>query len=220
MRLPPVVPADSGEDTRDMAEVVCADGSVLVVLPVPCVDRDGAAYEATLRLLRDGAVFGEVGQRCAFFLAATATRLRAARDAAGPDAFPTSSLEAGLLAWLSDHGDVGAQRWSELEHYLPRDRELFAFLARDPDDVATAGELRAWLRSERTWESRDGGPGRWTVQHRAVLEAWGAGGTGVRAVLDSTALLALLDELLAECARLGVGPDRTLDLRGVRRPVG
>lgn len=211
-----------------MAAVTCVDGSVLSVLPVPCLGRDGVPYEATLRLLRDGRAFGEVGQRCAFFLAASATRLREARAEHGDDALAASPLESGLRAWLAADGDAPADGdggpqagWPALERYLPPDRELFAFLARDPDDVATAGELRARVRDERTWtDAAAGRPGRWEHRRQVVLEAWGEDGTGVRAVLDSSALLRLLDALLAECAALGVGPDVEVDLRGVRRPVG
>ena len=204
-----------------MAEVRCVDGSVLSVLPVPVLDREGVPYEATLQLERDGEPFGEVGERCGWFLAATAARLRAAREAGGPDAFPPSGVEAGLRAWLADQGEPETA-WPALERYLPRERELFAFLARDPDDVASAGELRLRLRDERRWlPGADGAAerGRWSLRCRAVLEAWGSGGTGVRAVLDSTALLVLLDELAAECAQAGAGAVE-LDPGRVRRPVG
>ena len=203
-----------------MAEVVCVDGSVLSVLPVPCRDRDGVPYEVTLRLVRDGAAFGEVGERCGFFLATTAARLRAARDAGGE--YPPGGLEAGLRAWATDRGLDGDEAWTAFERYLPRDRELFCFRARDPDDLSTAGELRVVLRHERSWlrPSEDSGRGRWQLRSRAVLEAWGTGGTGVRALLDSAALLAFLEQLLRDCAEVGASYDGVDVVAGLRRPVG
>ena len=204
-----------------MAELRCVDGSVLAVLPDACVGRDGAPYEVTLRLLRDGAALGEVGERCGFFLAATAARLREARQR-DPDAFPASGVEAGLRARAADQSLDEQQTWEELRRYLPRDREVFAFLARDPDDVAAGGELRVVLREERVWVApeQQGDRGRWRLRWLAVVEAWGAGGVGVRAVLDSDGLLAFLDDLLADCAAAGVPYDGLQAMSGLRRPVG
>lgn len=205
-----------------MAEVRCIDGTVLSVLPVPCLGRDGEPFEVTLRLLRDHVPFGEVGERCGFFLAATARRLTAARQ--NGDEFPCCALEAGLRAWAADAGADADAAWKAFQHYVPRERELFLFLSRDPDDVHVVGELRVCVRDERSWlpadENDGGGRGQWRLRRRAVLDAWGDGGVGVRAVLDSDQLLALLDQLLAECAAVGAGPERQVDLRGVRRPVG
>ena len=119
-----------------MAELRCVDGSVLGVLPVPVVDRHGAPYEMTLRLVRDGADFGSVGERCGYFLAATCARLTAAGD------FPASNVEGGLRAWAGDVGRDPDAAWVELGRYLPRDHELFAFRRREPDDIASAGSAR------------------------------------------------------------------------------
>lgn len=204
-----------------MAEVRCVDGSVLTVLPEPCLGRDGVPYEVTLRLQRDGAPLGEVGERCGFFLAITAARLREARQG-DPDAFPASGLEAGVRAWATDRGLQAEHVWPELARYLPRDRELFAFRSRDPDDVATAGELRVCLREERSWvpPADDGNRGRWDVRVRAVVEAWGGRDGGVRAVLDSHGLLGFLEALLADCAAIGVPYDGEAAGDGLRRPVG
>lgn len=203
-----------------MAEVRCVDGSALSVLPAPCLDRDGVPYEVTLQLEHDGAPFGEVGERCGFFLATTATRLRAARDSGAE--YPPGGLEAGLRAWAADRALDGDEAWTAFERYLPRDRELFCFRARDPDDLATAGELRGVLRHERAWQppEDDGGRGRWRLTTLAVLEACGSGGTGVRAVLDSAGLLAFLEQLLSECAAVGVSYDGVGEVAGLRRPVG
>lgn len=196
-----------------MAAVTCVDGTVLTVLPVPVLDRDGVPYEVTLRLERDGQPFGEVGERCGYFLASTAARLRAAREAGGE--FPDSSLEAGLRAWAADRGLAPDATWAELQRYLPRDRELFCFRARDPDDLSTVGELRATLREERHWTEQG-----WTLRCLACLEAWGVGGVGVRALLDSEDLLGFLAALVQEFAEAGAAYEADEDAAGLRRPVG
>ena len=203
-----------------MAELRCVDGTPLSVLPVPCLDRDGVPYEVTLRLERGGAPFGEVGERCGFFLATTAARLRTAREAGAE--YPPGGLEAGLRAWAADRALDGDEAWAGFERYVPRDCELFCFRARDPDDLASAGELRVVLRHERSWRppEDDGGRGRWQVSTRAVVEAWGSAGTGVRAVLDSAGLLAFLEQLLSDCADVGASYDGVGDVPGLRRPVG
>lgn len=200
-----------------MAELRCVDGSVLSVLPVPCCGRDGVPYEVTLRLERDGQEVGAVGERCGFFVAQTAARLRAA----GPDTFPVSGLEAGLRAWADDHDQDAGAAWSGFARYLPRDREVLAFHSRDPDDLSAAGELRVVLREERSWlpPREEGGRGRWRLRCLAVVEVWDAGGRGVRSVLDSAGLLAFLEQLLADCAAVGV-PYDDVAVPGVRRPVG
>ncbi len=218
---------------RGMAEVRCVDGSVLGVHQVPVVDRDDVPYELTLRLTRDGAPYGEVGERCGWFVASTAARLRAAmaegsssaaRWSSPDDRFPSSSLEGGLRAWADDEGlDVDAT-WTALERYLPRDRDLFAFRHRDPDDLTSAGELRCSVQTERAWEGGDGvlgGGGRWRIACRAVLDAWGDGGVGVRAVLTAPQLASFFADLLAEAAALGCAYDvDEADDVVVRRPAG
>ena len=177
-----------------MADVVCVDGSRLTLLPVPKLDRSGVAYEATLRLLRDGAPFGEVGECSGWRLARTADQVRALQAASGPDAFPPSAYDAVVGQGLVEDGDRAV-----LHRLLPRDRELLCLRARDPDDGDPSGELRLWVREDRTWhEGRDGAAGRWSLQARAVLDAWGSEGTGLRAMLDGPALLRLLDQLVAE----------------------
>lgn len=204
-----------------MAELTCVDGSVLSVLPEPCLGRDGVPYEVTLRLVRDGQQVGAVGERCGFFLAHTAARLRAVREG-DPEAFPVSGLEAGLRAWAGDRGQDPEAAWTGFARYLPRDREVLAFRSRDPDDVTAAGELRVVLREERSWLAprEPGGRGRWRLRCLAVVEAWDAAGRGVRAVLDSAGLLAFLEQLLADCAAAGVPYDGVESVDGVRRPVG
>ena len=185
-----------------MAELRCVDGSVLGVHPQPVLDRDGTPYEVTLRLTRDGAEHGAVGERCGWFLATTASQLREARAGHGDDAFPPSSLEVGVRTWARAVEADDDERWAAAQRYLPRDRELFAFRSRDPDDLATAGELRAVLHEQRVW--RPGGRGgSWSIDRRVVVDAWGASGIGVRAVLTSAELLAFLDDLLGDFAAVG-----------------
>jgi hypothetical protein len=196
-----------------VAEVRCVDGSVLAVLPAPVLDRHGVPYEVTLRLERDGAPLGEVGERCGYFLATTAARARAAR-AAGEE-FPVSSLAGGLRAWAQDRELDPDAVWDDLQRYLPRDRELFCFRARDPDDLATVGELRATLREERHWTDKG-----WTLRCLTVLEAWGDRGEGTRALLDSDQLLAFLTELVQDFAEVGAAYEPDEQVTGMRRPVG
>jgi hypothetical protein len=112
------------------------DGSVLEIRPVPVRARDDVAYEVTLQLLRDGALFGQVGERCGWFLTTAAARLRAARTAGGGP--PTSALEAGVRRWAARTGVDPDRTWEGMQRYLPRDRELLAFRSRDPDDLAAA----------------------------------------------------------------------------------
>lgn len=181
-----------------MNEVVCVDGSVLTLLPVPVLDRSGAAYEMTLRLLRDGAPFGEVGECSGWRLSRTAEQLRALQGDGGPG-FPPAAHDA-----VVDSGLVADDDRAALRRLLPRDRELLCLRARDPDDGDPSGELRLWVREDRTWHAgRDGARGHWSSQTRAVLDAWGSAGTGVRALLDGPALLRLLDALVVQEGRRG-----------------
>ena len=177
-----------------MAEVTCVDGSVLTLLPEPKLDRRGVAYETTLRLLRDGAPFGDVGECSGWRLARTAEQLRVLQSAHGPDAFPPDAYDTVLAHGLVEDGSRAV-----LRGLLPRDRELLCLRARDPDDGDPSGELRLWVREDHSWhDGRDGARGRWSVRASAVLDAWGTAGTGVRALLDGPALLSLLDSLLAQ----------------------
>lgn len=180
------------------------DGSVLEVRPVPVRARDDVAYEVTLQLLRDGVDFGQVGERCGWFLSAAVVPLRDARTAGGGP--PASALEAGVRRWALRTGGDPDRTWEGMARYLPRDRELLAFRSRDPDDLAVHGELRVELRSERTWHRDDDGRGRWVLTDTAVLDAWGDGGVGVRAAMTADDLLDLLERLLREVAAAGAAP--------------
>jgi hypothetical protein len=111
---------------------------------------------------------------------------------------------------------------------LPGDREYFSLRARERTDLPGAGELRCWLRSSADWlgeagagrqpgqagsarkqtggsagqaggsARQAGGTAGWRLSRRAVLEAWGGPGIGLRAVLTSAELVTFLDTVLAE----------------------
>lgn len=198
-----------------MVEVVCVDGCVLGIAPVPRLDRSGAPFEVTLRLTADGEPFGEVGECSGWLLARAARQLRQAQAAGGPDAFPRPAVEVLLAA----DGQLPAGPRSVLRRSSPRDHELLSLRARDPDDGEPSGELRLWVRQDRSWVAGPpGSRGRWSTRSRAVLDAWGGSGRGVRGLLDGPALLVLLDAVVAEGASVldstrpgepaGPGPDR------------
>ena len=188
----------------------CLDGSDLAVVPVASCDRGGTPFEVTLELWRDGDAFGSVGERCGYFLADLAARVAEARA----------------------DGSAQAARWPDPDDRFPdaspgdpsREPELFAFRYRDRGDVLSTGELRCALRTSSLWVGRQqSAAGRWRVNRRAVLDAWGAGGRGVRAVLTSTDLARFLGELLAETDRAvpeGVGGRASTMSRAVPDGVG
>lgn len=207
---------------------------MLSVLPESVRDRDGIPYEMTLLLRRDGEPFGVVGERCGFFLANLVGRLAQATSDAGPlasdgnttvwgdpdDRFPPSSMEAGVRAWAVDTGLPADRTWSDMTRYLPRERSLFSFRRRDPDDPTQLAELRCSLRTSKSWLATDErGHGRWVLRERALLDAWGEAGVGIRAVLTAPELLDLLRRLLAEAGEIGIayGDTGPIDLQ---RPVG
>ncbi len=192
---------------------------MLAVIPEAVLDRDDVPYEMTLRLLCDGQPFGVVGERCGYFLATLANRLGRAAEASGPvaddglgvvwedpdDRFPPSSMEAGVRAWAGERGLPPDQTWAELMRYLPRERSLLSFRRRDPDDPARLAELRCSLRTSKVWVATDErGTGRWKLRERAVLDAWGDSGQGLRATLTAPELLAFLRLLLAQAGAIGI----------------
>lgn len=191
------------------------DGSRLEVVPVPSRDRGGSPYEITLRLAVDGEIFGSVGERCGYFLATLARSLSAARLDGSPqarawpdddDRFPDPPLQEALSAHGA--GDL-----------LPREPELFAFRHRERGDVATTGELRCTLRTSSKWSSAsDAGGGAWRLARRAVVEAWGVRGRGVRAVLTSAELARFLTSLVSEAGRAGADYRDVLVSSSVRTP--
>ena len=192
-----------------------------MIIPVPSHDRSGTPYEITLELVRDGLSFGTVGERCGHTLAALARLLAGARSevslqaCAWPDPddrFPDPPLDRALRATGCGH-DLGGS--------LPKERELFAFRCRDRGDLASTGELRCTLRTSCRWvaggDDAPYGGGQWRLARRAVLEAWGASGRGVRAVLTSGELSRFLSELLREAERVAAGYRARLRGIGPRR---
>ncbi len=163
-----------------MVDVRCRDGRVLGLVPVPVLGRDGVPYELVLHLAVDGRDAGVVGERCHGVLTGLLAR------------GTTSALEAGVRAAGGD--------WPALAPYLPRDRELLALRARDPDDLPGGAALRAVLDVRRTWSG-----GRWEAAAQVRLEAWAEDGTGVLADLAPQALLDLAARLLQEGERAASG---------------
>jgi hypothetical protein len=177
-----------------MGQLRCVDGSVLTVVAVAVHDRAGEPYEITLDVWRGRQRFASVGERCGFTLAQLAARVTAAREdpaqaAAWPDRadrFPepdTPDMRAG-------------------EGFRPGEREYFALRSRERSDRPGSGELRCVLRDSAEWR---GGrvpaaprPGGWSLTRRAIIEAWGTDGTGLRAVLTSAELVSFLDTVLRE----------------------
>jgi hypothetical protein len=141
-------------------------------------------------------------------------------ESAGVDGEVPPALPAGAVRAASD---------------VPGDHEYFALRSRDRVDPPGTGELRCVLRSSAVWlgecagigqrmppqrqrpaqrppgRPQAGGHGCWRLTRRAVIEAWGASGVGVRAVLTSAELVAFLDTVLTGLAAVAAadgGPAR------------
>ncbi len=112
-------------------------------------------------------------------------------------------------------GRGGAGRSAD---YLPGDHEYFALRSRDRGDPPGPGELRCVLRSSAVWLGDCAGVGHhqraaprmaatghggWRLTRRAMIEAWGSGGVGVRAVLTSAELVAFLNTVVRGLAAAG-----------------
>ncbi|MEV5710029.1 hypothetical protein [Actinoallomurus sp. NPDC052274] len=181
-----------------MGELRCVDGSRLEVIMVPVRDRAGTPYEVTLELQRDGRPFGVVGERCGYLLATLARRVADARVDGSPVA----------RAWpdAADRFPEPPAATDAVEGHRPvsREPELFAFRRRDRGETPGTGELRCTLRTTCTWLSGpDHRGGEWRLSRRAVVEAWGPDGQGVRAVLTSAELADLLAALVVEARLVG-----------------
>ncbi|MCK2213154.1 hypothetical protein MF672_004985 [Actinomadura sp. ATCC 31491] len=153
-----------------MGGLRCLDGSYLSVTPVACRDSVGAPYEVTLELHRDGDPYGSVGERCGWLLSRLARGVDEAREGAAPS-------------------------WADPDDRFPGDEpdgELFSFRYRSRSGPA-GGELSCRLRTIPLWEG-----GRWRVTRRAYVEAWGATGVGLRAVLTSAELSSFVRGLVRE----------------------
>jgi len=193
-----------------MGKLRCVDGSVLTVMPVTCRDRSGTPYEVTLDLRRGGEPFASVGERCGFRLARLAASVTAARaDPAQATTWPDPDdrfPEPGPADGNADGntcGDTG--RGAGGAGFRPGEREYFTLRSRDRSDLPGTGELRCVLRDSAQWLGERGpavlGQARgWRLSRRAVIEAWGADGIGLRAVLTSAELVTFLDTVLKESA--------------------
>jgi hypothetical protein len=127
--------------------------------------------------------------------------------------------------------------------YTPGDHEYFALRSRDRGDPPGSGELRCVLRSSAIWLGEctgvglrtlhqrvaqrsavrppASGHGSWQLTRRAVIEAWGSGGLGVRAVLTSAELMAFLDTVVTGLAAIAATDDPSArEAPAVHQPAG
>ena len=219
-----------------MGQLRCVDGTVLTVVAVACSDRRGTPYEVTLDLRRGRKPFASVGERCGFRLAQLAASVTAAREDPEQarvwpdpdDRFPEPGPppEPGLFPQPGPRPGRGVGAG-----FRPAEREYFSLRSRNPDDLPGSGEFRCVLRDSAEWLGgrRPGArrlPGGWRLTRRAVIEAWGADGIGLRAVLTSAELVTFLDTVLKEpaggqaCARASAGAQAAGNkLAGTGRPA-
>src|SRR5580693_5824063 len=175
-----------------MGELRCVDGSVLTVRAIACRDRMGQPYEITLDLRLGRQPFASVGERCGLRLSQLSARVNAAReDPAQVAAWPDPDDR------FPEPRSIGAEPPAD-RLFRPREREYFSLRSREPADLPGAGELRCVLRDSAQWT------GHWRLSRRAIIEAWGADGTGVRAELTSAELVTFLDTVLMEPVSAGV----------------
>jgi hypothetical protein len=182
-----------------------------------CSDRLGMPYEITLNLRRGRKPFASIGERCGFRLSQLAASVTAAReDPAQAVAWPNPDDR------FPEPGPPGSPGRVWGPEFRPGEREYFSLRSRERSDLPGSGEFRCVLRDSAVWldEHRpsrgrahpgavspgpsaavkpgSGQPGSWSLTRRAVIEAWGADGIGVRAVLTSAELVTFLDTVLTE----------------------
>jgi hypothetical protein len=185
-----------------------------------CSDRLGMPYEITLDLRRGRKPFASIGERCGFRLSQLAASVTAAReDPAQAVAWPDPD---DRFPEPGQPGRPGSpdRVWSP--EFRPGEREYFTLRSRERSDLPGSGEFRCVLRDSAVWLDKQwpsggrehpgavspghpgpvkqgsGQPGGWSLTRRAVIEAWGADGIGVRAVLTSAELVTFLDTVLRE----------------------
>jgi hypothetical protein len=188
-----------------------------MVTALACSDRVGMPYEISLDLRRGRKPFASIGGPCGFRLSQLAASVTAARDD-----------PAQAVAWpdpddrFPEPGQPGspARVWSP--EFRPGEREYFSLRSRERSDLPGSGEFRCVLRDSAVWLDQrwpsggrghagavtprypgavtpgSGQPRGWSLTRRAVIEAWGADGIGVRAVLTSAELVTFLDTVLRE----------------------
>jgi hypothetical protein len=181
----------------------------LTVTALACRDRLGMPYEITLDLRRGSKPFASIGERCGFRLSQLAASVTAAREdpeqaAAWPD--PDDRFP--------EPGPPGSPGRFSRHEFQPGEREYFSLKSRERSDLPGTGEFRCVLRDSAVWlgerwpsggrghpgavKPGAGQPGGWSLTRRAVVEAWGADGIGLRAVLTSAELVTFLDTVLRE----------------------
>jgi hypothetical protein len=166
-------------------------------------------YEITLDLRCGRKPFASVGERCGFRLSQLAASVTAAReDPAQAVAWPDPDDR------FPEPGQPGSPGRVWGPEFRPGEREYFSLRSRERSDPPGSGELRCVLRDSAEWRNeqwpsgREGHPGAvrpgsglspgWSLTRRAVIEAWGADGIGLRAVLTSAELVTFLDTVLRE----------------------
>src|SRR6266567_32585 len=149
-------------------------------------------------------------------MAAGPAAVMAAGPAAGMAAGMAAGTAAGMLspavACLPGDREYFSLRARERTD-LPGAGELRCWLRSSADWLAEAGSAgqpgkagsagqpgKAGSARKQTGGSagQAGGPAGWRLSRRAVLEAWGGPGIGLRAVLTSAELVTFLDTVLAE----------------------
>jgi hypothetical protein len=192
------------------------------VTALTCSDRLGVPYEITLDLRRGRKPFASIGERCGFRLSQLAASVTAAReDPAQAVAWPDPDDR------FPEPGPPGSPGQARSPEFRPGEREYFSLRSRERSDLPGSGEFRCVLHESAAWLDEQGpssgrgrpglvspgypgsvrpglpgsvrpGSGGWSLTRRAVIEAWGAAGIGVRAVLTSAELVTFLDTVLRE----------------------
>ena len=185
-------------------------------------------YEITLDLRRGRKPFASIGERCGFRLSQLAASVTAAReDPAQAVAWPDPDdrfPEPGQPGAPGAPGRVRSPEFrpGEREYFSLRSRER-SDLPGSGEFRCVLRDSAVWLDEQCLSGGRghpgavgpghsgavspghpgavkpgSGRPGGWSLTRRAVIEAWGAHGIGVRAVLTSAELVTFLDTVLRE----------------------
>lgn len=167
----------------------------------------------------------QLSQLSARVSAARLDPVQAAKWPDPDDRFPVSGAAQPSQAAPDEPAAEGPVGTGPQGGYLLGDTEYFALRSRDRVDLPGSGELRCVLRSSAVWLGECAGVGQplaphprpaelsaprtpaaghggWRLTRRAVIEAWSAGGVGVRAVLTSAELVAFLDTVLRKPVRV------------------
>jgi hypothetical protein len=182
-------------------------------------------YEITLDLRRGRKPFASIGERCGFRLSQLAASVTAARaDPAQAVAWPDPDDRFPEPGQPGSPGRVWSPEFrpGEREYFSLRSRER-SDLPGSGEFRCVLRDSAVWLDQRSLSGGREppgalrpghpgavgpghpgavrpgsGQPGGWSLTRRAVIEAWGADGIGVRAVLTSAELVTFLDTVLRE----------------------